>query len=200
MACEGLRFDGAGNRAFGMFVEKKELLTTCSPETDALTQTPLPRYTSTLYLAATPACTLLSMMMRDETRYPMQVVWKDEKLNRLVVDDDATVARLAALDLEEAPAKEGLTVLQASLSSDGARALIACRDDNNAYRLYLMDTETLSLTSVDLSTFEEMIAQKGPGFGYDNNRFLPGLCFTGGGRYVILPFANGDTALCELSI
>ncbi len=198
MACEGMGWDAAGNLAFVMFEDKKEMLTTCSPETGAVTQTSLPRYTGTLYLTATSACTLLSMVTRDEARYPMQVFWKDEKLNRLIVDDGATVARLAILDSEEAPTQEGVTIVQASLSSDGTRVLLACLDESKAYRLYLMDTDTLALTSVDISAFADMLAEKGPGFGYDNNRFLPGLCFTGGDRYVLFPFANGDTVLCEL--
>ncbi len=31
-----------------------------------------------------------------------------------------------------------------------------------------------------------------------DGKFMPGLCFTGGDRYVLAGFQNGSTILCEL--
>ena len=79
----------------------------------------------------------------------------------------------------------------------GRRALLVTRS-GRAFGAFLMDTSTLALTSVDISALADDMVEH-PGFAYGNVRWQPGLCFTGGDRYILFPYLDGGTVLCELA-
>lgn len=195
MACEGMGWDARGNLEFLMYKGGETYRTTFSAETGRAERELLSVAGFPAYFAVTPAFTLLTSYDKAEDRF-RQYSLADGDIRLIAVSEEsgAASARLAPAGEEQA---ESLAVSHAALSSDGRRALLVSRS-GRAFSAFLMDTSTLALTSVDISALAGDIAEH-PGFAYGNVRWQPGLCFTGGDRYIILPFLDGSTVLCELT-
>ena len=200
MACEGMGIDRDGNLVLAIWIGngKSYFYAAFSPENGTYTADPLPYWLSPVFLAPTPACTMLTGVINNPESLPVVLLRDGDGFSRLIVEDGAETARLETADPENPPAAEGLTILQAALDAGGARALLSCADTDGNVRFLLMDTGTLALAPVDISALEGAVAEKGAGFGYSSRQFLPGLHFTGGGSYVLIPFADGSTLLCAL--
>ena len=72
--------------------------------------------------------------------------------------------------------------------------MLCCRDEDGSYCFYLMDTDSFELTEMDASPIQELLDQD-PCFAFEKNR-RP--CFTGGDRYYLIPFQDGNTVLCDV--
>lgn len=203
IGCEGMGFDEAGNIVFTEYNRSQGYgIVRYSPKTRTFTRESLPRYVTPLYMSVTPACTIMTSYYgytKDgKPAYLPPILQRDGKLYWLIVENDA--ARLEAIeDYYDRPQQTaGLTIVQVALTSDGKEALLACRDSENAYHVYLMNTKTLALTSVDISAIEAEADDRLPLFECGYPLFRPGMIFTGGDRYVIVPFYGGSSMLFEL--
>ena len=204
MACEGMGWNAQGKLQFLMYDGGDIYLTTHSLETGMTAQELLPNIGNPMNFAVTPSFTLLvSKIKSGDMEFSVPYCFADGGIYRIAffAEDGATRAQLEPA--EDAPqsgaAVKTLSGWHAALSPDGRYALLACMSREWAFSAYVMDTSTLALTSVDISAFADEIAEKGAGFQYGNGRWRPGLCFTGGDRYILLPFLDGSTVLCELT-
>jgi hypothetical protein len=195
LACEGMGWDARGNLEFLMYEGGETYRTTFSAETGRAERELLSVDGFPAYFAVTPAFTLLTAYDRAEDRFRQySLAGGDIRLIAVSEESGAASARLAPAGEEQA---ESLALTHAALSSDGRRALLVTRS-GRAFSAFLMDTSTLALTSVDISALADDMVEH-PGFAYGNVRWQPGLCFTGGDRYILFPYLDGGTVLCELA-
>ena len=194
MCCEGMGIDGDGNLVFTVYADRENILVSCSPEDGTYTEERLPEGLTPILLAVTPACTAMKVFVPELSPYMAVLFRTGDGFSRLVLDEGAGNARLEPVSADTRFESEGIGITQAALSADGTRMLVCGIGTEDGFRIYLMDTESLALTPMDASAVENA---DGPMFGTDG-KFMPGLCFTGGDRYVIAGFQNGSTILCEL--
>lgn len=197
MCCEGMGTDGNGNLVFAIQSGKDRTWFNYNPADGTCKADKIPEWLVPVMVYATPACTMLTSVVNDPDELKLLLLRTENGFSRLVIDAGADAARTIPADPGTKAQAEGLELLQASLSADGTRALVCCMDAEGPV-LYLLDTEILALTPVDISSLGDRIAEKGTGFVFTNNLYLPGTHFTGGDRYVIVPFGDGSTVLCEL--
>lgn len=194
MCCEGMGVDGDGNLVFTVYADRENILVSCSPEDGTYTEERLPERMTPILLAVTPACTVMKAFVPQLSPYMAVLFRAGDGFSRLVLDEGAGNARLEPVSADTRLESEGIGITQAALSADGKRMLVCGIGAEDGFRIYLMDTESLVLTPVDASAVENA---DGPMFGSDG-KFMPGLCFTGGDRYVLAGFPDGSTVLYEL--
>ncbi len=194
MCCEGMGIDGDEKLVFTVWDYRDNFLVSCSPEDGTYTAERLPEGLKPSLLTVTPVCTALKAALQGTSPYMAVLFRTGDGFSRLVLDEGAGNARLEPVSADTRLESEGIGITQAALSADGKRMLVCGIGAEDGFRIYLVDTESLVLTPVDASAVENA---DGPMFGSDG-KFMPGLCFTGGDRYVLAGFQNGSTILCEL--
>ena len=192
--CEGMGFDAEHHLCMLVQADGDRRLLEWSPESGISMGEVMPDYLLPQYLEVTPLCTILSTVKNDETNLPVQYIRKDGNFSRLIVEKGQNTARIEPLEADTPPKEEGLTILNAVLTSDGGQAMLCCRDEDGSYCFYLMDTDSFELTEMDASPIQELLDQD-PCFAFEKNR-RP--CFTGGDRYYLIPFQDGNTVLCDV--
>ena len=192
--CEGMGFDAEHHLCMLVQADGDRRLLEWSPESGISMGEVIPDYLLPQYLEVTPLCTILSTVKNDETNLPVQYIRKDGNFSRLIVEKGQNTARIEPLEADTPPKEEGLTILNAVLTSDGGQAMLCCRDEDGSYCFYLMDTDSFELTEMDASPIQELLDQD-PCFAFEKNR-RP--CFTGGDRYYLIPFQDGNTVLCDV--